>query len=199
MYLFLNYYIDKNPQRQKELDKCLELNLLNEFIEKVVCIATDMPHKHHKLEIVNEPRPTYFRMFEIANESGAEVSCIANTDIYFDHTLSNLKTKLKRNQCFALSRWDIDQYGEVSLRNRADSQDVWIFRGRIKPVYDSRFNMGVAGCDNRIAYSIRNSGYKIINCPFLIKAYHLHLSNQRNYLGTAKIPEPYYFPKPMVI
>jgi hypothetical protein len=56
--------------------------------------------------------------------------------------------------------------------------------------------MGVAGCDNRLAYELEQAGFIVINPSLSIKTYHLHLTNIRNNINEVGqniiiIPPPY--------
>jgi hypothetical protein len=116
---------------------------------------------------------------------------VANTDIYFNHTLSQLT--LNERQCIALSRWD-DKIGGLKLHNERFSQDVWIFKGKMRNVNFCDFYLGIPGCDNRIAYELHSAGYALYNPATRIQAIHYHRSDLHNYDGrTLKIQRPYLF------
>ena len=68
------------------------------------------------------------------------------------------------------------------------------------PVKYSDFNLGIPGCDNRIAWELYRAGYKLINPASKIKSYHYHPSDLHNYhdeTGEVKaycyIAKPYLF------
>ena len=130
-------------------------------------------------------RPTYQDYFQWANEcvsGNDEVSVIANSDIYFDKTLLTLARCLRPNQCAALSRWDVQPDGTSRLFDRNDSQDVWVFRGKIRPIV-ADFCMGIPRCDNRMLYELRAAGYEVINPAFSVKVFHLHAGERGEYPG----------------
>ena len=57
--------------------------------------------------------------------------------------------------------------------------------------------LGKWGCDNRINYIVKNSGYNVKNYCKLIKTYHKHLhDNQRVDLNKRNVSyfKPYYLP-----
>ena len=94
---------------------------------------------------------------------------------------------------FALARWEPDSSGKVSLRDRNDSQDAWIFRGPIRRM-ESDYPMGVPGCDNRLAEELRRAGYTVLNPSFSIRSYHLHSGHRTPWTGDARkgeVPPPY--------
>jgi hypothetical protein len=202
--LFLNYYLDKNPDRQWELDRCLTHNLDNPLIDKTYVLtdvsANTLPGVLSATEVVKfEGRPLFSDFFRVANEYAAagDVTIIANTDIYFNHTLQHIHD-LEDEECYALSRWD-DTPGGLKPFHYWDSQDAWIFRGKIKPVYGD-FSMGIPGCDNRLAYELKKAGYTVSNPCQTIYAMHVHNSAIRHYTSTTTaIPKPYVLVSPTQI
>lgn len=194
--LYTSFYQDKNPVRQKELLYCLIKNIENPLIDNIYLLVegqVELP-KSDKLIIVNSKRPTYRDFFDFVNStvlSANQISIIANTDIYFNHTLSALD--LHDRQCIALSRWDKRKEG-LRLHNEKYSQDSWIFKGKIRNVRFCDFYLGIPGCDNRIAYELNRAGYRMFNPANKIQSIHYHQSDLHNYdCTTTKIPKPYLF------
>jgi len=164
MNLFINTYTDKDPIRNAELQKCLEIN---KSLGWGICEISG--------------RPTFKDMFNAINENtdSHDINIIANSDIYFDKDFDC--SMIKYNECYALSRWDVQPDGSAIHYNNSGSQDTWIFRGAIRMVESANFTQGVAGCDNKIAYLLKEAGYKVSNPSLNIKTYHLHLSGIRYY------------------
>lgn len=138
-----------------------------------------------------QPRPTFGQLFELANQfSNEDIFIIANNDIYFDDTLL-LANKIKHGEVYALTRYDILN-GNAIFFNRADSQDVWIWRGHLPPI-NADFYQGVGGCDNSIAYILEQNGLKVTNPSLSIKTYHLHESGLRTFNRSIMevVPPPY--------
>jgi hypothetical protein len=117
-----------------------------------------------------------------------DISIIANTDIWFGNDIEVVKRALKADECFALARWE-----STGLFDRNDSQDCWIFRGKVRDVYGD-FPLGVPRCDNRMVYELERAGYRIRNPSFSVRAHHLHARQFREYgsdnLETF-VPPPY--------
>jgi len=174
--LFTNKYTDKNPVRNKELEKCFVNNF--ELFGPFGLITYDS----------RLPFSDFFAIINLSVEEN-DISIIANSDIYFE-SLKELKT-IKGNEVYALSRWDGN-----TLYDREDSQDAWVFRGKIKPIPDCNFGLGVPGCDNAIAERLHRAGYTVLNPSKSIKAIHLHSSNIRNYDRRTTVPKPYLLIKP---
>jgi hypothetical protein len=192
--LFIPYFIDKNEERYKEIYHCLQQNVLNKHIDRIILISENPDvyriMKRHDVIIVPE-RPTYAMMFEIINEITGpnDWNVLINSDIYLDETIKLIKN-YDSNTFLALARWDLDAQGNAKLFNTWDSQDTWAFKGKSKNI-KADFVQGKAGCDNAIANRAEVAGYKVINPSKTIKTYHLHLTNLRNYDPKDKVPQPY--------
>lgn len=177
--LFVQVYKSQDPKRQFELDECLRINREGKLFDRIIEI-TD--------------RLTFREMFNLSKQYTEDINIFANSDIYFDETIRYSRF-IPENDCWTLSRWDISG-GMCILFDRKDSQDAWIFSGPVKELGYSDFNFGVAGCDNRIAYELRQAGYRVKNPSKDVHAIHLHESNYRTYDPTYRIPEPYHFVLP---
>ena len=208
--LFTLWYDEQSDDRLTEYELCLQKNLDNELIDKVYVICENVYPKNHfsfngKIEyIFTEKRLTYNEIFDIINIKSSEfsINILSNTDIYFDNTLRYVDSTLKREFVYCLSRWNVQSNGESIFHNRKDSQDVWIFRGKVKQNIYGDFNLGIAGCDNRIAYELKKSGYKLLNPSLSIKAHHLHLTGVRNYKNGSvvkRVSQPYEMVPPCLL
>lgn len=204
MNLFTTFYKDTNQQRFDEIKFCLNKNL--KVFDLIYIITEDKsviePYFKElsisgfyspKIKVVlTENRPTFNTFFDAMSASEYEnsINVIANSDIFFTE-----KVETSMNTVLALSRWDYFPDGSSVHFDRADSQDVWVFYGKPKIRTSIEFSMGVAGCDNRLAYEIQQSGYNVINPSKSIKTFHFHTSNVRNYIvnGEVKerVPPPY--------
>lgn len=175
--LLYNYYEDKNHIRKKEIDFCLQKNLANPHINTII---VESPHK-----------PKYKYLFDKINQLTGpdDINIICNSDIFFDETIS-LTTKMSYNDAWALCRWEWYHDDNIKFFTRPDSQDTWIFKGKIKDMI-SDFTLGLRGCDNRIAHEIQQAGYNISNPSLSVKTYHVHNSGIRNYSNTDVVPPPY--------
>jgi hypothetical protein len=122
-------------------------------------------------------RPLYEDYFRWINELACpdDISIIANTDIWFDNSIGVVARALRKDECFALARWDGD-----GLRDRNDSQDSWIFRGKVKDVVGN-FPSGVPRCDGRILYELQTAGYRVRNPAFSVKTHHVHAGERAEY------------------
>lgn len=197
--LLTPYYSEHFVPRKKELDDCLALNVCNPLISKIILVCDETVPEQlsfgfdkvtmHRLG----KRATFSDMFyRIAPKyvTNEDIVIIANSDIYFDKTLSKLKyIDWEKEIALALSRWD-KVNGKWECYPTWDSQDVWVFKGAIKPMF-AEFNLGLAGCDNRIAYEIDNAGYWIFNPSKEIVCRHIHETNYRTYDRSNVVSQPY--------
>lgn len=187
--VYASVYPERKPLRMQEIRKCLEQNLASPEIDAVCLllegIESPLPdHPKLKSRRVSH-RPQYRDFFDWANElvqSNTDISVIANSDIFFDSSISPLAKALMPEQCAALARWDLQPDGSSRLFDRNDSQDVWIFRGKIRPVV-ADFCVGIPRCDNRILHELRAAGYDVINPAFSVRAFHLHAGSRAEYPG----------------
>jgi SAM-dependent methyltransferase len=179
--LFYNYYVDKDPQRRKEIDFCLKQNLNNSLIDIIV--------------LESDTNPTFDFFIEKINllSGDDDINIICNSDIFLDSTIQ-LVQNIKKKEFYALSRYDWNN-NTSSFFDVADSQDTWIFRGKVDNV-KADFQLGKLGCDNRIAHEFKMAGYTVINPSKSIKTYHVHNSNIRRYTEDERINGEYLFVKP---
>jgi hypothetical protein len=203
MQLIVNYYKDKSPERQKEIDYCLQYNIDSKLFTEIIIVINPFerpeindPDKITRLYPIMHRRPTYTDFFIIASKYGEGIKIVANADIYFDETIK-LAKQIKTKQVFALSRWDVDNNGQLKHHEHRDSQDVWIFRDRVN--INVNYGLGQPGCDNAIAYEFSQAGFTVINPSKTIRCIHLHLSYIKSYCdemgellpGITRVPQPY--------
>lgn len=204
--LYTTFYNENNQFRKQELLTCLKYNLQNTAITKINLLneGDSLVHLNtNKIEeIVISQRPYYQYFINYINNhtSPEDIHIIANTDIYFDGGIAVLKHLNLKNTCLALSRWDTTESRKPKLYNHNDSQDVWIFKGKIKSNLKADFPLGVPRCDNRLMYELEKVGYQVLNPSYSIKAFHLH-KGQRDLVYTEddnvyKIPPPYRYKYP---
>jgi hypothetical protein len=202
--LFTSYYNERQPARRAELDACLQANLALPAIDEVCLLVENCPGPgitDSKLTTIPiSTRPTYQAFFDHANArmtSPGDVTIVANSDLYFDRSLTALARVLQPGQCAALSRWDVSTTvpGRNTLFDRNDSQDAWVFRGPIRNM-SSDFLVGIPRCDNRILFELQQAGYDVINPAFSIRVCHLHAGERGEYPGAIDgphVPAPYAY------
>lgn len=139
--------------------------------------------------------PTFKEMFLLINKlfddkkvPNDAIFVLANQDIEFtEKSLSQIKLLAKTESALCLATYDFCA-NQWKLRNRPDSQDCWVFKGRIRVPKFCEFKMGMLGCDNRLMYELDKIGYKISNPAKSIETHHRH--SLPNKYGP-KVDKPY--------
>ncbi|MDT9199436.1 tetratricopeptide repeat protein [Limnospira sp. PMC 1042.18] len=190
--LFMPYYKATQSERQDEFIYCLKRNIQCSEIEKIVLIVDDnhVPElEHPKIEIVKiATRPTYLDWVELTKKKCPDqISLLANTDIYFDESVSRLREIFSANpKAFvAISRYEQENINQILHENPHWSQDVWAIYGEYNFTESFKNNLkiplGVPRCDNKIAYLFAIHGAKVYNPCQHIKTVHVHETQLRNY------------------
>jgi hypothetical protein len=111
IHLLVDYYKFSlpNPNRQQELDTCFYDNINNENFYKIHVFSDDeLPFINNKI-IHNKPnkRLTYKDYFNYAKHNIPEndIVVLANSDIYFDDTISKINNLNLASTVLALTRW----------------------------------------------------------------------------------------------
>lgn len=189
--VFTPYFEARTPERQAELDLCLQMNLQCDAVTRLVLLVDDghqPPMTHPKLTVRAMPaRPSYLQWIELSAElPPGGVSILANTDIYFDDSLRRVHETLAAPQRFiALSRFE--KLGTEFKPHPTPrwSQDVWGLRtGQALPAPMLKaldVPLGVPRCDNKIAYLFAVHGWTVHNPMAFVRSVHVHETQQRNY------------------
>lgn len=203
MNLFTTAYWEPDENRREELSECLERNIESNLFDNIyVLVEGDLPEFAIQPVIARhqEGRQTFGQLFDWVSEVSQEdsINVVANSDIYFDDSLLMVNAIDMIGTCLALSPHDVQSDGRSIPRNLIDTQDCWIFKGRIPPM-SADFGPGKAGCDNRIAWEIQNAGYEVLNPSLTIKAHHLHLTGVRHYDPKDIVLGPYKLIPPTIL
>ena len=210
--VMLNFYYENDSDRRKELEYCLISHLTNPEVDTVSIIIKKLDEDYIKsLDTENKTfryffdgRATYNHFFRISADFSGCVNLICNADIFLDEKSAALLKcfSWNLNTVMALSRWDLIDFPitgkdyQATLFNREDSQDTWVFKGSLPYFSKANFSIGIPGCDNSIAFVLKNSGYEVINPALDFQTYHLHLSKVRSYeIGKphTKVSPPYLY------
>tara|TARA_R110000868_G_scaffold120055_1_gene318796 strand:+ start:661 stop:2265 length:1605 start_codon:yes stop_codon:yes gene_type:complete len=219
IYLFQQFFIHKSEERMKEIRYCLKKNVENESIETIYLLnELDRPYTPEELGC-SSPKicqlPMGHRMkysdiihfVKIFNMNAYIV--IANSDIYFDETLIQLKNVdlINDKKVFCQLRWEYEG-DDIPVKifsyhglPRHDSQDVWVYHSAHNDLLHKhtrafQFELGQAGCDNHITYLFKTLGFGIINDPMLIHCIHFHKTQIREYKQENRILPPYMLVNP---
>jgi hypothetical protein len=207
LWLVQQYYKPDKARRRKEIDACLQANIENPMIDRIVLLneTACLPAAFREgagagkvEERVIVDRLTYAHVFRwIAESAPADaIIAFANSDIFLDTTSTRLlwSTDLSR-KFLALLRWDVEgtdaaaQAAAKLFGPRADSQDTWIVsaasvREAFKAPTDFTgldFPFGQGGCDNAITLELLRRRFVVANPALTLRTFHLHTSAVRNY------------------
>jgi len=195
--LFINYYTISNEERQEELDYCVQKNIDNILIDNIYIFLDKrikIPFISSKIKLINLERPTYADIINYINSKKDfrdSYNIISNTDLYFDRTLLLLDRIDMKNTCVVLNRWNVNPDGSSKFLETKGSQDVWIFKGKIKQDLSdiSNFYLGKRCCDNVFLNNLYLVDYRSISPSYDIKAFHLHNVDFRTWQwGIDEIP-----------
>lgn len=178
-----NLYITHHPtncKRQQELELCLNLNEGSFDRVFVFSEQTTRPDWYKGMWLTPEHRLTFADVIKYCNMCGRDdINVIANADLIIPTKAVDLiKKHLQHGECYALAKWDITPKG-IRPWTTGWSQDMWCFRGKVRSETIGNYYFGLPGCDNRFAYELQQTGYKVLNPSESIETYHLHLSNLR--------------------
>lgn len=212
--IFCQYYLDSNRDRAKEINQCLRLNNENPYISNIYLLNERIytseelniaePNKIIQIDI--SKRLSYQDVFKyITDNNICGYHVIINSDILLDGTIHKIRYSDMHlhKKMYALLRYELDTQNIKRSKifgPRFDSQDTWILHSNfnILPSQQKIFNFqfGKPGCDNKLVYLMNILGYEIINDPLLIKTYHYHTSQVRNYSNKDVIKQPWGFVVP---
>ena len=211
--IFCQFFIHKNPARQKEIVECLKFNVNNKFINKIY-LLNEMIYNDNQLGVVSDKivqynvgkRLMFYDVYKYILDNDIKgYNVVINSDIFFDNTIENLcYSDIHINKkMYALLRYEYNRSNikkSLLFGPRFDSQDTWIIHSNhnIKQEWLNafKFEFGKPGCDNKLIYIMKILGYSIINDPSFIKSYHNHESQQRDYSNKDVIGQPWGFVVP---
>ncbi len=179
--LYTNYFNPQHEKRSSELRKAILANCESGLFQKVYLVHDERCKKdisHPLIEwIYLEWRPKYDDFFRLVNFKTEDetINLIGNTDIVFDSSLLFLEHINFDNTIVELSRY------EPCGRIKNTGEDIWIWKGKVKPQVWGQLPLGELGCDWRITYEFRKAGYRVVNPSLDITTWHVHDSNIRYY------------------
>lgn len=187
--LFISFYKANSVARQNEIMECLKRNISNEYIDSVYVLSeSPVGFAHSKMIELSHHRPTMAEVVQYANSvtSETDINIMANSDIYFDVTVSMCKDFNLTGKVLCLSRWELSgRHYDYEY-----SQDSWIWEGVLN-LTGGDYQFGLLGCDNKLAHDLFISGYALFNPSRHVKSFHFHNSNERNYSERTRLTRPY--------
>lgn len=224
IYLIYQYFIHSNEDRNKEIKYCLRRNIELGLFKKIILLnekiysADELGLSEEQMDSITQininHRLKYSSVFirtRLMKLQGYVVFC--NSDIFFDESILQIrKSSLSTSKMvYTLLRYEYDinkplNKSKIFTYNnapRSDSQDVWIFHTKTlnittNLIKQTNFMLGLPGCDNKITYVFHSNGYSCVNEPYIIKTYHYHSTQIRNYTSKERIPSPYLLVVPII-
>jgi hypothetical protein len=180
--LFTQYYAC-DEEKKNNLIYCLNKNIDNNLINKIV-IFYDQEELADELSVISrtskkihivkiDKRLTFKEWFDFSKKNYPKsIKLLANSDIYFDSTLSFLcKLEYRKDILYSSSRLDLSTEDKLvrSLTYQGGKQDCWAFRDELID-FEADFVLGSENYSILLRNSCNSSGcnflniFKHINC-----------------------------------
>ena len=199
--LFTTYWPEPNAVRRCDLVCALAANC--HAFQAVWVLSQD--EERAPIEAANchwypqTARQTFADLLWLARRMShdGDVVVVANSDIWIPaDELARIDRHLADGEVYCLSRWDLLARG-VTLFDRRDSQDTWIFRGPPRSGIGGLYPFGYPGVDNRLAHELDAAGYRVLNPARDVRTYHVHPTPHRNdNKPENRVPLPYLLVEP---
>ena len=209
LWLLTQYYRPDKARREREIKKCLEMNVKCPLLDKIILLnETDLSKQfpsdpQEKIQqVIIGKRLTYATVLKWFQDNAPKntICVFANSDIYLDETWRTLWSVNLQDKFLSLLRYDVQETGSPSklFGPRPDSQDTWVFlsdsiKSRTFEWKDLDFPFGKAGCDNAINVEMLRKKFLIVNPAYSIRTHHLHTSAIRTYDPTDIVDKSMYF------
>jgi hypothetical protein len=189
-------FVSPHTVRMNEYMNCFLRNQDNTFIDKIVVFlengaelyAKYIRYPHKVVLVENGKRPTYRDLIDYANDNlQRSAVIIANSDIFFDESIAELKMHNFKDEFLAISRQEVLS---GTVENPYGTQDAWVFLSPI-PALQCDFFFGRAGCDNRITKVAADASLNVRNPCLTVRLFHEHKSGFRNYLVEDRVTGEY--------
>ncbi len=188
IHVITPFYKDSDFLRQLELREALHRNVNNPEISRLIVLvergAEDEPLlQDPKVLVIPVPqgRQTYADLVRVANEHCVgEVVVFANTDIYFDETISFVRDLQSTEAVYVSTRREVREEGRSEWTINQQSSDAWAIMAPIK-AHDLDVQLGKMGCESLFLGRMYRSGYTVENISLDWRCYHLHATQKRNY------------------
>jgi hypothetical protein len=184
--LLISLYHIEDEERKSEVVYCLSKNLNNKYIATITVLNEGFYHpilNNEKVRNIKaDNRPTYSDFLPFMDASA--INIIANCDIWYDDTLSKLKSlRWHRKMVYLLCRREKD--GQI-IGVAGNAHDSWAFFGKPAALRLANFYMGIPHCEQRLAAVMHDCGYFVLNPSKFITTWHEHKSEIRAYYSTGE-------------
>jgi hypothetical protein len=199
LWLIQQYYVHPNSKRASELKHCLEKNIENPLIDRIILLnekKLTLPKSDKIQQVILGRRMRYRDVFEhILKIPTNIITVFSNSDIYLTDSFRNLWTLDIKDKFLSLLRYE-ENTNEL-FGPRPDSQDTWVVRSdsvqsRQWDMAALDFEFGKAGCDNAINVELLKKKFVVANPSLSLKTMHVHTSEVRDYNPLDPIDKPFY-------
>ena len=99
IYLFQQFFIHSEPDRQKEIEFCLQKNIENSYIDQII-LLNERIYTNDELSVQSKKiiqkkiktRLTYKKLFDYINKRNLNGYIVfSNSDIFLDDSINNLR------------------------------------------------------------------------------------------------------------
>lgn len=210
LWLIQQYYEPGKPKRARELKKCLDENLKNPCVDRIILLnETDLLNKlptSPKIhQVILGHRMTYADVIRYIKDEVPTDTLVAfaNADIYLTETWNQLWSIKMKDTFLSLLRYeepkDQSQGEQPQLFGpRPDSQDTWVLlsdsvKDRDWADYKSlEFQFGRSGCDNAINVEMLRKRFIVANPALSLQTLHCHGSEYRTYNPEDVVEKPLF-------
>mmetsp|Transcript_49769 Transcript_49769/g.125099 ORF Transcript_49769/g.125099 Transcript_49769/m.125099 type:complete len:356 (-) Transcript_49769:199-1266(-) len=199
LHLVVQYYLDPNPQRRRELNTCFYQNLLNPLVEAVHLLAETQADvkaaqelalragAKDKLVVDLVGRPlNYSDAFTYTNTKLAgKVAMVTSADIRIAHGFEELSPNIPANMVLAPSRYGLPEekcgYPDRQCDKYQGSHDTFIFVPPL-PVDMARINFRTThvGAENALLYELIQAGNTATNPCLTLILHHMDCLTHRS-------------------
>ena len=208
IFIVTQFFIHKDPIRQRELVYCLQKNVDNVHVQQIYLLneriytKTELGLTKKQMKKIKQidikTRITFRHIFDyIETESIKGFVVALNSDIMLDDSIDTIRrtpafqthptliTNLRYEYEDVYVPFETNCQQSRLFGPRGDSQDSWIIHSRHNIVPEHRalfdFPFGKPGCDNKMVYLFHYLNYDVYNDPLKIKTYHYHSNPKRDY------------------
>ena len=201
--LIQQFFIHNDKTRHQETLETLAINAHNDNIDEIhlinerVYTSKEMGTNSKKIRQIVDggKRLTYKQVMKYAMDNLRDsIVVLSNSDIFFDKSISSCRLIDLTNTMLCLSRYKLNGNNLKAATPEVFngwSQDTWIWDSETyfseRELNACNFQLGKPGCDNRIMLLASDMGLKVYNILNVIKSYHHHSSNIRNYSHADRI------------
>lgn len=208
LWLIQQYYEPGKPKRARELKKCLEENLKNSCIDRIVLLNEEdilnrLPTSPKLSQVVLGHRMMYSDVIRYIKDEvpPGTLVAFANADIYFDESWNQLWSIKMRDTFLSLLRYEEPKTSSETPQlfgPRPDSQDTWVVlsdsvKEREWGDYKAlEFQFGRSGCDNAINVEMLRKRFVVANPAVSLHTLHCHGSEYRTYNPEDVVEKPFF-------